>query len=69
MGLVDKTWIKLYNDFFDFMEQEHGLILTHSEMDEIMVEAMKLQENLQKNAETDGSTSTQNCRVKGVINK
>ena len=69
MNLVDKTWISLYNDFFDFMEQEHGLILTHSEMDEIMVEAMKLQEKLQKNAKTDGSTSTQNCRVKGAINK
>lgn len=31
-----------YQDFFNFMEQEHGLILTIEEMDEIAFEAHKL---------------------------
>ena len=34
-----------YQGFFDFMIQEHNLILTISEMDEIINESNKLQEN------------------------
>lgn len=35
-----------YQDFFNFLSQQHGLTLTISEMDEIMNEALKLNENL-----------------------
>lgn len=35
-----------YQDFFNFMNQEHDLILTIEEMDEILHEALKLNENL-----------------------
>ena len=31
-----------YQEFFNFMNQEHGLILTISEMDEIVTEAQNL---------------------------
>lgn len=35
-----------YQDFFNFMYQEHGLILTISEIQEIVFEADKLKEKL-----------------------
>lgn len=35
-----------YQEFFNFMNQEHGLILTISEMDEILFEADRLKEKL-----------------------
>ncbi len=35
-----------YQDFFNFMNQEHGLILTISQMDEILYESKKLVQTL-----------------------
>ena len=35
-----------YQEFFNFMKQEHNLLLTIDEMDEILKEAEKLRENL-----------------------
>lgn len=35
-----------YQEFFNFMSQEHGVTLTISEMDEIMIEAQKLLEKI-----------------------
>lgn len=35
-----------YQEFFNFMSQEHDLTLTIEEMDEILYEALKLNENL-----------------------
>lgn len=35
-----------YQEFFNFMNQEHDLILTIEEMDEILHEALKLNEIL-----------------------
>lgn len=37
-----------YQDFYNFMNQEHNLILTISEMDEILAEALKLNHKLSK---------------------
>lgn len=34
-----------YQEFYDFIFQEHGLVLTHSEMDEIIYEAVKASNN------------------------
>lgn len=35
-----------YQEFFDFLNQEHNLILTISEMDELVFEAQKLVKKL-----------------------
>jgi len=35
-----------YQEFFNFFSQEHSLILTISEMNEILVEAKKLEEKI-----------------------
>ena len=35
-----------YQEFFNFLNQEHNLILTISEMDEIVYEAQKLVEKI-----------------------
>jgi len=37
-----------YQDFFNFMNQEHGLILTIEEMDEIVSESQKLIDKFNK---------------------
>ncbi len=37
----DPTW-KTYQPFFEFMRQEHGLILTVDQMQEIKIEAEKI---------------------------
>jgi len=42
MSSVAKETADKYQDFFNFMNQEHGLILTISEMNEILEEAQKL---------------------------
>lgn len=39
---------KPYKSFFNFMMNEHDLILTVSEMDEILSEALKLHEKLKQ---------------------
>ena len=44
--LIDTELADKYQDFFNFMNQEHDLILTGSEMNEILSEANKLQEKL-----------------------
>jgi hypothetical protein len=44
--LIDTELADKYQDFFSFMNQEHNLILTISEMNEIIHEANKLQEQL-----------------------
>jgi hypothetical protein len=38
----------IYQEFFNFMMQQHGLTLTISEMDEILKEALKLYEKLKQ---------------------
>ena len=42
MSSVSKETADKYQDFFNFMNQKHGLILTISEMNEILEEAQKL---------------------------
>ena len=37
-----------YQDFFNFLSQEHGLTLTISEMDEMISESQKLIEKLKE---------------------
>lgn len=37
-----------YQRFFTFMEQEHGLILLTSQMDDIVAEAVKLHDEIQQ---------------------
>jgi hypothetical protein len=37
---------KTYQEFFNFMNQEHDLILTVEQMDEILYEARKLEQKL-----------------------
>ena len=42
MTYVNTELADKYQEFFNFMNQEHGLILTKSEMDEILSESKKL---------------------------
>ena len=42
MTYVNRELADKYQEFFNFMSQEHGLILTKSEMDEILSESKKL---------------------------
>lgn len=37
--------MKAYQRFFDFMNQEHNLVLTHGEMDDIIHEAQLFEKN------------------------
>ena len=62
MSYVNTEWTELYDEFWDFMKQEHGLTLTDSEMYEILLEVGKLQEKLKKEA-------SQNCKVKRTVKK
>lgn len=39
---LEQKQSKVYQNFFNFMNQEHGLILTIQEMDEIIFEAKKI---------------------------
>ena len=41
MALVDREIADKYQKFFNFMHQEHSLILTMEEMDEIVFEAQR----------------------------
>lgn len=41
-GSVSMEIADQYQDFFNMMSQEHGLILTISEMDDIISEALKI---------------------------
>ena len=43
---IPKTIADQYQDFFNFMNQEHDLILTIDEMNEIISEVEKLKKNL-----------------------
>jgi hypothetical protein len=47
-----------YQEFFNFMRQEHDLILTISEMDEIVSEAQKLVKKLAIPLVSQGQGST-----------
>jgi len=49
--LIDTELADKYQEFFNFMNQEHNLILTVSEMNEIIYEANKLQEQLKQTCE------------------
>lgn len=44
-----------YQDFFSFMSKEHNLILTVSEMDEIIIQSQKLVGNLSKPDKEDAT--------------
>ncbi len=46
MDLVTREIADKYQEFFDFMSQEHDLTLTISEMEEIRNEIEKLNEKL-----------------------
>lgn len=48
MTLVNTEHADVYQDFFNFMNQEHGLILTIGEIDEIVHEANELTEKLKE---------------------
>ena len=43
---INRELADKYQEFFNFMSQEHNLILTVSEMDEILSEAKKLESKL-----------------------
>ena len=43
---IPRTIADQYQDFFNFMNQEHDLILTIDEMNEIISEVEKLKKNL-----------------------
>jgi flagellar biosynthesis regulator FlbT len=43
---INRELADKYQEFFSFMSQEHNLILTVSEMDEILSEAKKLESKL-----------------------
>lgn len=45
---VVREFADKYQEFFNFMNQEHGLILTISEMDEILHESQKLIKKLKE---------------------
>ncbi len=46
MTYVNRELADKYQDFFNFMNQEHNLILTKEEMDEILSEAERLVKKL-----------------------
>jgi len=46
MRNIQKEIADKYQDFFNFMSQEHGLILTIDQMDEIVFEADRLVKKL-----------------------
>jgi mannose/cellobiose epimerase-like protein (N-acyl-D-glucosamine 2-epimerase family) len=46
--LVIREIADIYQDFFNFMSQEHDLTLTIGQMNDIKNEAMKLEERLRK---------------------
>jgi len=46
MTYVNRELADKYQDFFNFMNQEHNLILTKDEMDEILSEAERLVKKL-----------------------
>lgn len=48
MGIYKKETADKYQEFFNFMSQEHDLILTIEEMDEIVFEAQRLIEKINK---------------------
>lgn len=50
-----------YQDFFNFMTQEHNLTLTVSEMDEILYEAQALVKKLNKPDVEPSLLSCKNC--------
>ena len=43
---MDTEKAETYQEFYNFFSQEHNLILTISEMNEILVEAKKLEEKI-----------------------
>lgn len=49
MTLIPIEIADKYQEFFNFMMQEHNLILTISEMNEILLEAKKLEDKLKQN--------------------
>lgn len=46
MGDLIREEADKYQDFFNFMSKEHNLTLTISEMNEIVIQAQKLVDNL-----------------------
>ncbi len=48
MTYVNVEVADIYQEFFNFMSQEHNLILTISEMDEIVMQVQRLAKELAK---------------------
>lgn len=45
---IVKETANVYQDFFNFMSKEHGLILNINEMDEILYQSKKLSDKLKE---------------------
>ena len=56
-----------YQDFFNFMNKEHNLTLTVSEMDEIILEAQKAVNKITSNTMLADSAQIEVCKECGTF--
>ena len=62
MTYIDVSTAEKYQDFFNFMADEHGLILTNSEMDDIISKAQDVVKKFDEQAKNEHITDVSKQR-------